>query len=111
MIVTAQRPNSNFPAMDPDNMASKTISKLEEKVSLSPAVRDSVRAVLVNFFTSMEKSRKSNARVDIQELEAQRDEKVKNLLTDEQYQTYLNLMEEHKPKRKGGPDDDKMKFN
>lgn len=102
MIATAQRPNSNFPAMNAGNVASKTISELEEKVSLSPAVRDSVKVVLVNFFTSMEENRKSNARVDIQELEAKRDEKVKKILTDEQYQIYLNLMEEHKPKRGGG---------
>ncbi|BDX38087.1 hypothetical protein CYCD_14420 [Tenuifilaceae bacterium CYCD] len=105
IMASAQRPGA--PKMDSKEMVSKTISELTETIDISVDVQDSLKVVLLNFFDEMDKGREAGNRPNIQELEKNRDAKVKTLLTDEQFEAYKKFMDEHKPKG-GRPSNDRM---
>lgn len=101
-VSSAQRPDR--PNMDPKEMANRTITELSQKITITPAIQDSIKVTLINFFDDMKKERESGNRSYRTALESKRDAKIKTFLTDEQYKVYVKYMEERKSMR-GRPGD------
>lgn len=101
-ISAAQRPDR--PNMDPKEMANRTVTELSQKITITPAIQDSIKVTFLNFFDEMKKERESGNRPDRAVLESKRDAKIKTFLTDEQYKAYIKFMEERKAMR-GRPGD------
>ncbi len=96
LTLSAQRPER--PKFDANEMASKMVSELSEKIEMPTSVQDSVKLTLVKFFNKMDSDRQSGGRPNVENYEKERDLKVKTFLTDEQYKIYSKFMEERKPK-------------
>lgn len=99
LSLSAQRPER--PKFDANEMASKTVNELSEKIEMSTSVQDSVKLALITFFNKMNSDRQSDGKPNILNFEKERDLKVKTFLTDEQYKIYSKFMEERKPKGEG----------
>ena len=99
LSLTAQRPER--PKFDANEMASKTVSELSEKIEMSTSVQDSVKLAFITFFNKMNSDRQSDGRPNILNFEKERDLKVKTFLSDEQFKIYSKFMEERKPKGEG----------
>ncbi len=99
LSLSAQRPER--PRFDANEMASKTVSELSEKIEMSTSVQDSVKLALITFFNKMNSDRQSDGRPNILNFENERDLKVKTFLSDEQFKIYSKFMEERKPKGEG----------
>ncbi len=104
-IMRAQEPNP--PKFNPKEMAAQTVLDLTKQIAITPAIQDSLDITFFAFFSEMKNGRESGTRPDIEKMEADRDSKVKKLLTDEQYNVYQKFMEEKKPRRVG-PEGDRM---
>jgi len=99
LSLSAQRPER--PKFDANEMASKTVSELSEKIEMSTSVQDSVKLAFITFFNKMNSDRQSDGRPNILNFEKERDLKVKTFLSDEQFKIYSKFMEERKPKGEG----------
>jgi len=99
LSLSAQRPER--PKFDANEMASKTVSELSEKIEMSTSVQDSVKLALIAFFNKMDSDRQSDGRPNVEKFEKERDLKVKTFLSDEQFKIYSKFMEERKPKGEG----------
>lgn len=99
LSLSAQRPER--PRFDANEMASKTVSELSEKIEMSTSVQDSVKLAFITFFNKMNSDRQSDGRPNILNFEKERDLKVKTFLSEEQFKIYSKFMEERKPKGEG----------
>jgi len=88
--VKAQRPDiSEF---DFNEMVIKIVSDLNIEAKLQPAIQDSIKVILIEFFREMKNSFESGNPPDYEKASSQRDIKVKKLLNDDQYKVYLKFM-------------------
>ena len=89
----AQRRGNPLP---PDDRAENVITRLEEKITFSTAERDSMVIIYTGFFKEMEPYRGQRNFEKIRELAELRDKKVKELLSEEQFEKYLDVLEENR---------------
>ena len=103
-IAMASMPNSGFEQNpeaqkpDPEEMVDKAMEELEKKLSLSTEKSEQIRTILLDFHKQIPETRK-NGEKEMKTLEDKTNEKVKALLSDEEYDTFLETMKSLKPTR------------
>ena len=79
-----------------------------KEISFTDEQKASVEKIFTDFFDKMDEMHKSGSRPDrsrMEELEADRDTKIKKVLSEEDYKTYTKFMETHGRPPHGGPQD------
>lgn len=98
----AQMPKGGRQQMDPQKMSERTAEKISTELGLSKAKKDSVQIIFYSFYVNVKEVGRANSEM-IKVLEYERDLKMERLLTAEQYNEYLKIMEEMKKRRASGP--------
>lgn len=94
---------------DPDAMAKRTVERMTVLLSLDKPVQDSLTTIYKDFYAQMEKSFKDGDRGALKPLAEKRDERIKKILSPEQYAKYLKDNEKRRamrPERPQGPGND-----
>lgn len=92
---------------DPDAMAKRTVERMSLQLSLDKPAQDSLTIIYKDFYTQMEKSLKTGDRETLKPLAEKRDERIKKILSPEQYAKYLKDTEKRRsmrPERPQGPE-------
>ena len=109
-----EKPQPKKEMLPPDQHAKKKAEHMAKDLKLSAEQQSKVNAALFNFYSKKEilQSKKSTIkkedfRKEAKDLEMERDNALKNILTAEQYQEYLKKEAERKNKlpNGGGPND------
>jgi len=96
--VSAQR-------LNPEESISKVMKTLKSKVDLSDSSEVVIEDALGDFFEQMVQMKSSGNRSDrsgMTNLERDRDNKVKMVLSDDDYKTYLQIVQSLKSQKSGG---------
>jgi hypothetical protein len=102
---TASAQKRNPP--DPDAMAKRTVERMSLQLSLDKPAQDSLTIIYKDFYTQMEKSFKDGDREALKPLAEKRDERIKKILSPEQYAKYVKESEKRRtmqPERPRGPE-------
>lgn len=106
VAVQAQPPGGGGPP-SAEEMVEKLMTDLSKEITLTDAEKSSLEEIFTDFHTEMEKMHKSGSRPDrsaMEKLESERDEKVKEVLSEENYEAYAKFMEDFmKPPEGQGP--------
>jgi hypothetical protein len=87
-------------------MAEKTVTELTEEITLTAEEKSSIENIFIDFFTEMDEIHESGSRPDrskIEKLENERDEKVKKIISGEEYDVYSEFMKNRMKPPQGTP--------
>lgn len=82
-----------------EDMVERTVTDLAKEMTLTDKEQTSIKEIFTSFFTEMDELHESNEKPDMtkfKELEGKRDEKIKALLSEDNYKSYLKVMESQK---------------
>lgn len=94
---------NNGSRQTPNERAENIVVSLEKEIELSTEKRSEIKNILEGFFTSAKQYRQEQNFSKMKEAKTERDEKIKKLLSADDYQKYLTIMEKNRPKRGGRP--------
>jgi hypothetical protein len=72
-------------------MTKRAVDRMTQELKLEKPAQDSLTVIYKDFYTEMAKSYESNDRAKFKELSEKRDEKIKKILTPEQYAKFKEL--------------------
>jgi len=112
----AQQPPPRNGPPPPEERLKRTTEHLEKELALKPAQKQKLEAAYKDFFASMEKLRgdgppppppppPAGKKEDVDKLVATRDNKLKSILTADQFKKYQQIEKDMRMRGPGGPPD------
>ena len=104
--VNSQPPRGERPSAT--EMAEKTVTDLAKEVALTDDEISSIKTIFTDFFTKMDTMHKNGSRPEHSEMEklvSERDENVKEVISEEKFEAYTKFMENNmkSPEGEGPP--------
>jgi Spy/CpxP family protein refolding chaperone len=88
---------------DPEAMAKRTVERMTQQLTLDKPAQDSLTAIYKDFYVQMDQRIKNGDREALKPLSVKRDERIKKVLTPEQYAKYLKETEKRRAMRPERP--------
>ncbi len=95
----AQQENRQPPAIE--KRVENVIAKIEKKIEIDESQKATIEKAFTEFFTGADEKMKSGerpAKAEMEVLENQRDNKIKEVLSQEKYETYLKISCQLRPR-------------
>ena len=92
-LITAKAQQPDKANLELKEMAFILVRDLNNEVKLQPAIQDSIKIILFDFFNEMKKSFECGISPNFKKSSLKRDSKVKKFLNEEQFKLYLKFME------------------
>ena len=98
--ISSYAQDRNRPDRSPETRAQRSVDRLDEKLSLEDQQKDSLVAIMTDFLTDAQQQRRENQEMMQQAIDA-RDERVKAVLNEQQFEQFEALIENMKKRADG----------
>jgi hypothetical protein len=100
--VNAQRPDNRCQNIDPQKLSIEVSKRIGSELELKPDIQDSIKTIFYIYYLNMKEAGRANFELK-KMLEFERNEAVKNLLSNDKFDKYLVLIDKIKEEKNIGP--------